>query len=162
MENKPLIILEPEDVDRFWYQYFNKQIALPSQPHTHMHKNTREHSHTQTHTRMATHCASYHNQIYICHSNFSLSEVSKQLQTMQGVSCDYRLLTLSATDTFKFIFHNLTAPNLELLLRCWYYNPEAVDYYKNILALFGDVLQRHSKNFGWWYLHFFVSILCRF
>ena len=64
---------------------------------------------------------------------------------MQGISCDCRLLTLSTTDTFKFIFQNLTTPNLELLLQCSYYSSEAVDYYKNILSLFGVVLQRHSK-----------------
>ena len=121
-----------------------------------MHKNTRAHSHT--HTRMATFCARYHNQIYVCHPNFPPSEVSKQLQTLQGISCDYRLLTLFTTDSFKIIFQNLTTPNLELLLKCLYYSLGAVDYYKNILVLLGVVLQLHSKIFGCWYLQFFVSL----
>ena len=84
-------------------------------------------------------------------SELPLSEVAKQLQTIQGISCDCRLLTLSTTDTFKIIFQNLTTLNLELLLKCLYYSSEAVDYYKNILALFGVGLQRHSENLECWY-----------
>ena len=62
---------------------------------------------------MTTFCARYHNQIYIFYPNLPLWKVSKQLRTMQGKSYNCWLLTLSTTDTFTFIFQNLTTPNLE-------------------------------------------------
>ena len=124
---------------RFWYQKSNKQIKF--QPHS---------ANVQTDDKILH---TLPQSVLHLSPKLPLSKVSKQLRTVQGISCDCRLLTCRVFYGwhFTFIFQNLTTPSLVTFGICHCYeiketSSEAVDYHMNFLVMFGVVLQLHCEE----------------